>query len=480
MRNWDNMVNIQDNFSCPTHLAGKIVSSPYFSSKDFINAEIEKSTFVPSPITMFGAGSCSIGIIGFSNTFIPRLFTSFSIEPFFFNCGIVQQDLMKFFEIEERLMPRFKTHSFQTGVGTFFHPFIPGFDYPELAFSASRGMTPDIFRVMETSLVNRERKESFSTTTLADLFNFHGLFFRYSHENEYTGKLEESQEKLGELLETPNVKTRAISSQAAMGEGIAEGSTTIGVSPNNNPRQERPTRKGRYSLSIGDNPVSVGLNGQRVTKLNAIPYTGKLEVVSQEGVRNLVVKALKNDQVKVLDAAVEAQMNACYYRYVSSTTTSGNFTTDGTATATATTNLNAYHFKVMVDKLMALNAPPADGENYMAILTISAARGIYDSLEDIWEYTKYPVNGEIGSYYRCRVVRDNYAMDNTIGASSITGEGYFFGDDAVMEAVALPEEIRYEEEDFGRSKKLAWYAILGFKIIWSSDPDDRIIKWDSA
>ena len=213
---------------------------------------------------------------------------------------------------------------------------------------------------------------------------------------------------------------------------------------------------------------------------NAIPYTGKLETVSQEGVRNLVVKALKNDQVKVLDAAVEAQMDACYYRYVSSTTTSGNFTTDGTATATATTNLNAYHFKVMIDKLMELNAPPADGENYMAILTISAARGIYDSLEDIWKYTKYPVNGEIGSYYRCRVVRDNYAMDNTIGASSITGEGYFFGDDAVMEAVALPEEIRYEEEDFGRSKKLAWYAILGFKIIWSSDPDDRIIKWTSA
>jgi hypothetical protein len=213
---------------------------------------------------------------------------------------------------------------------------------------------------------------------------------------------------------------------------------------------------------------------------NSIPWTGKLEVLSQEGVRNLVTKALKNDQVKVLDAAVEAQMDACYYRYVSSSATSGNFTSNGTATQTATTNLNAYHWKVMVDKLMELNAPPADGENYMAILTISAARGIHDDLEDVWKYTKYPTNGEIGSYYKCRAVRDNYSMDNTIGASSVTGEAYFFGDDAVMEAVALPEEIRYEEDDFGRSKKLAWYAILGFTIIWQSDPDDRIVKWTSA
>jgi hypothetical protein len=213
---------------------------------------------------------------------------------------------------------------------------------------------------------------------------------------------------------------------------------------------------------------------------NSVPYTGKLEVLSQEGIRNLVVKALKNDQVKVLDAAVEAQMDACKYRYVSSTASTGNFTTNGTATLTATFNLNAYHWKVMVDQLMTLNAPPADGENYMAILSISAARGIHDDLEDVWKYTKYPTNGEIGSYYKCRAVRDNYAMDNTIGASNVTGEAYFFGDDAIMEAVALPEEIRYEEEDFARSKKLAWYAILGFKIIWESDPDDRIIKWTSA
>lgn len=47
-------------------------------------------------------------------------------------------------------------------------------------------------------------------------------------------------EKPGELLESPNVKARAISSQASEGEGSEEGSTTRRVSPNNNPAHERP------------------------------------------------------------------------------------------------------------------------------------------------------------------------------------------------------------------------------------------------
>jgi len=212
----------------------------------------------------------------------------------------------------------------------------------------------------------------------------------------------------------------------------------------------------------------------------SVPYTGKLEALSESGIKNLTVKALKNDQVKVLDAAVEKQMDACSYRYVSSTASTANWTSNGTATLTASKNLNAWHAKEIVDKLLELNAPPVDGENYMCIATIRAARGLYDDLQDVWKYTKYPVNGEIGSYYRCRYVRDTYAMDNTIGVSDVAGEAYFFGDDAVMEAIATPEEIRYEESDFGRSKRLAWYAILGFQIIWVGDPDYRIIKFDSA
>jgi len=58
--------------------------------------------------------------------------------------------------------------------------------------------------------------------------------------------------KSGELLETPNVKTRTISSQALEGIGTKEGSTTISLSPNNNSWHECPTRKGRYSLNLSE------------------------------------------------------------------------------------------------------------------------------------------------------------------------------------------------------------------------------------
>lgn len=213
----------------------------------------------------------------------------------------------------------------------------------------------------------------------------------------------------------------------------------------------------------------------------SVPFTGKLEALSASGVKNLTVKALKNDQVKVLDYAVKTQMAACKHKYVASSASASNWTSNGTATLTASTNLNAFHIKEMVDRLLILNAPPVDGENYMCIASVKAARGLYDDLQAVWQYTKYPVNGEVGSYYRMRLVRDTFSVSNGIGISgTAAGEAFVFGDDSVMEGIALPEEIRYEESDFGRSKRLAWYALLGFKIVWSLDPDARIVHFTSA
>jgi len=216
--------------------------------------------------------------------------------------------------------------------------------------------------------------------------------------------------------------------------------------------------------------------------MNSTSYTGKIENLATLNIKNIQVEALKNDQVKVIDKRVEAQMDAAKVRYVASTTTSGNFTTNGTATLTASVNMNAAGVKSVVDYMMGtMLVPPMEGgDDYMAICTVTAFRGIHDSLESIWQYTKYPVNGEVGKYYNVRFVRDTNSMDNAIGTSNITGEAYFFGKDAVMEAVALPEELRFEIKDLGRDKRIGWIAILGFELIWQGDPDNRVVKWDSA
>jgi hypothetical protein len=215
--------------------------------------------------------------------------------------------------------------------------------------------------------------------------------------------------------------------------------------------------------------------------MNSAAYTGKLGALSAFGVKDATVQALKNDWVKVLDSAVEAKMNETKIRYVASTGSTYNIYTNGTATQTASVGLDKYHVRMIVDYMLGtLLVPPISGEDYMSILSVSAYSGLYGSLEAVWQYTKYPTNGEVGKWYNCRFVRETNAMDNAIGVSNITGEGYFFGADAVLEAVAQPEELRYDSKDGGRDQRVYWNALLGFDLIWQQDPDVRVVKWDSA
>jgi hypothetical protein len=104
--------------------------------------------------------------------------------------------------------------------------------------------------------------------------------------------------------------------------------------------------------------------------------------------------------------------------------------------------------------------------------------------------------GEQGRYHGTRFVEDTYATAFTVDAAartataktnfdtnSLSGEAYFFGSPTVREAIVVPEEIRMKvTTDYGRSKGLAWYSLLGWEIEWNATDasDARIIKWDSA
>jgi hypothetical protein len=80
-------------------------------------------------------------------------------------------------------------------------------------------------------------------------------------------------------------------------------------------------------------------------------------------------------------------------------------------------------------------------------------------------------------------IEETNFLKNTTGSNSNKGESVFFGRDAVMEGVAIPEEIRAKiPTDYGRSKGLAWYALLGFQRIWdlTNDGEERIIFVGSA
>lgn len=216
---------------------------------------------------------------------------------------------------------------------------------------------------------------------------------------------------------------------------------------------------------------------------NSIPWTKKYDVLAQVSDRQAPTTTLKNDMAKVLDGKCEAQFDACQIRYVALGTASGEFTTDGTPDSTGANALNCYHVKQIVDYMyQTMKAEPYDGDNFMAICSTNAKRGIYDDVQDILMYTKYPASGEFGRYYDVRFVKTNHGLSNAIGSSGAYGEAYFFGGNEapVLRGIAYaPEIIPKEVTDFGRSKGLAWYLIDAYKIFWEGDPDNNIVKFDS-
>lgn len=190
---------------------------------------------------------------------------------------------------------------------------------------------------------------------------------------------------------------------------------------------------------------------------------------------------LRDDLVKVLESAAGAQFVATQFIAVQSATNSVVFTTNGTATATATADFTAANVRSIVDFLKKRNIPRYSGGEYMCIASTQALSGMHADTgaggwQDVSKYTaEYAKNifaGEVGKFYQARFVEETGYLSNTIGSGAARGAAVVFGSDAVYEAVAVPEEIRTKVSvDFGRDQALAWYALLGFKIVWNATTD---------
>lgn len=229
---------------------------------------------------------------------------------------------------------------------------------------------------------------------------------------------------------------------------------------------------------------------------NAIPYTFKLEALSQFDMENVIRKGLLNDKVAIIDAAVHAQFNATPLVYVGTATDGHALTTNGTATATNTSVLNERHVRKMRLELEKRNVPTLEGDSYVFVGALEAVESLQGAMVSVNQYTeigmKKILNGEQGYIGGVRIVKDNNATRYTYDLSARTKtaktwsgglalEGFMFGGDTVVEAMAVPEEIRAKEvTDFGRSKGVAWYFLGGWKITWDDASNARIIKWASA
>lgn len=237
---------------------------------------------------------------------------------------------------------------------------------------------------------------------------------------------------------------------------------------------------------------------------NSVPYTGKLDDLSEHPVREIINKVLKNDAQKTFDIASHARFNETVLRVVpassGTSTTALTLTTDGTATGTNNLALQKEHVKLLVDLMKERNIPPYINDDYCAIGWPSAYRTFKNDLETLHQYTeqgfKLIHNGEIGRYENTRFIEQTFIPKGGAGDSSTwnasTGTAdawdnalsdwiFFFGEDTVAEGIVIPEEMRGKiPSDFGRSKGIAWYGLEGFGLTQSAALQTRIVKWDSA
>ena len=234
----------------------------------------------------------------------------------------------------------------------------------------------------------------------------------------------------------------------------------------------------------------------------SVPYTEMLESMSKFSVRRPIMKVLNYDATVDIDCLAHQQFNATPLRVAATATADGiTFTTNSTATLTVSQQISTANVKSIIDTMKGRNIPFYTKGDYYAIARPAGLRNLKNQLESIHQYTETGLdlimNGEIGRYADCRFVEQTVvpaggaADSTTFDAFTDTGDAwnaaaapdwaFFFGEDTVCEAIHTPEEIRAKvADDYGRSKGIAWYAMVGYGITHTNVTQARILKFDSA
>ncbi|HIJ83887.1 MAG TPA: hypothetical protein HPQ00_06740, partial [Magnetococcales bacterium] len=181
---------------------------------------------------------------------------------------------------------------------------------------------------------------------------------------------------------------------------------------------------------------------------NSVPFTEKLDNLSEHPVTEVIHQVLKHDSNRTLDAAAQAQFAATPLRLTAGTSTSTvTLTTNGTATETNNVALGKGHVQVVVDLMKERSIPAYDNGDYYALGRPATFRQLKKDLESLHQYIesgfKMIMNGEIGRYEGIRFVEQNgiaKGVGTTKGSAWANGNDavYFFGRDTVAEAVGVP------------------------------------------
>jgi hypothetical protein len=225
--------------------------------------------------------------------------------------------------------------------------------------------------------------------------------------------------------------------------------------------------------------------------------------MSKFSVKQPIMKVLTKDATDDVDSVVHGEFNKTPLRVAATATGDGvTLTTNSTATLTVSQQITLTNAKSILDLMKGRDIPAFRKGDYYAIARHEGLRRLKNDLEAIHQYTEKGLdmimNGEVGRIAGGLRLVEQTTIPKGGAADSTTFDPYTdtedpwnaaagpdwlfaFGEDTVTEAVVTPMEIRAKiADDYGRSKGVAWYALLGFGIAHTNVTQARIVKWDSA
>jgi N4-gp56 family major capsid protein len=199
-------------------------------------------------------------------------------------------------------------------------------------------------------------------------------------------------------------------------------------------------------------------------------------------VEDAYVKTLNDHAARTINQLIKAELvSGRSYTYVPLTATTADYNTDGTVTSEAAVAFKLWHVQNLAKSIKKSNMAPADGQNYFMAASPTLE---FDILQDAGvngfvDVKKYASGGaegildnEIGKVGKFRIVCDNHALDDGVGAGSAFGTAYFVGYEGVKELMVYPVHLRYNGnigDDFGNLRGIAWQCLCGWKTIWDHD-----------
>lgn len=216
---------------------------------------------------------------------------------------------------------------------------------------------------------------------------------------------------------------------------------------------------------------------------NSVTFSDRVEELAKLSIRAAAIQRLKDDACDVLDITYGATFTGADVVYVPTGSVSApsyTVTTNGSAGASATRNLQGDDVKNLADLMKSTyKAPSYDAEGrYVMIIGTQAKRGFSDS-RDIIEAAHYGeparlFRGEIGEYYGVRFCEENNVLGSNLGGSANLGEGIMIGNDPVTEIIAKPLQLQANVGAWERHRGIRYLVWLGVKRTWAYTQESQV------